>query len=414
MTTDKKIKVLDLFAGAGGFSLGFHWAGFHTAVAIDHHPAAVETLEVNFGHNGTLSLMKDLATFTPKELKSHLRQIGRGDEFDMIIGGPPCQGFSKVGRGKLRSLRSTSGVSCETKDPRNGLFRRFLDFVDFFRPAVFVMENVPGMLSHGGKNVADQVQSEMTSLGYNVSWSLLNAAHFGVPQVRERLFFIATREDRKQQFNFPKSTDADGSPLYKPVTVKDAIGDLPRIGNGAREWIIKYRAFKKPSDYATRMRRDADQETVFDHVSRLHNAQDLEAFSLMPEGGKYVDLPARLKRYRDDIFEDKYRKLFWKRQSWCVTAHLGRDCYSHIHPAQPRTVSVREVARLQSFPDSFYLGGNLGEKYKILGNAVPPLLAEKIALAIKSQLFGVAEKKVFGRLRPLTKSNTKQPRRVTL
>ena len=135
------------------------------------------------------------------------------------------------------------------------------------------------------------------------------------------------------------------------------------------------------------MRKQADRKTVFDHVCRTQNDDDLEAFRLMKEGGLYRDLPARLKRYREDIFDDKYKKLYWDRQSWCVTAHLSKDCYTHIHPSQARTISVREAARLQSFPDSFYFGGNMGNKFQMIGNAVPPLLAQRIGTAILEQVF---------------------------
>lgn len=135
------------------------------------------------------------------------------------------------------------------------------------------------------------------------------------------------------------------------------------------------------------MRLLAEPSTIFDHVCRTQNDQDIEAFKFLRQGGWYRDLPPHLKRYRDDIFEDKYKKLYAKRPSWCVTAHLSRDCYTHIHPTQGRTISVREAARFQSFPDCFYFAGNMGTKFRLIGNAVPPLLAEKIAIALKSQIF---------------------------
>lgn len=376
--------VLDLFAGAGGFSLGFHWAGFRSLVAVDHSPLAVETLEANFGHLGQTALVRDLATFTPRDLRQVLREAGQPEAFDVIVGGPPCQGWSQVGRGKLRTLREADGRTAEAfADPRNELYKRFLSFVADFKPPVAVMENVPGMLSHNRNNVAEQVKASLEACGYTVSLSLINAADHGVPQIRQRLFFVGVREDLGVEFTFPTATTPEGD----RVTVWDAISDLPAIPNGSREWRRPYPVNRKRSTYANRMRDLADPATVFDHVCRNQNDQDLEAFRLMKQGGWYRDLPDRLKRYRVDIFEDKYKKLYQHRPSWCVTAHLSRDCYTHIHPTQARTISIREAARLQSFPDCFYFAGNMGDKFNLIGNAVAPLVAERIALAIREQVF---------------------------
>ena len=368
----KTLRVLDLFAGAGGFSQGFHWAGFATAVAIDHSPTAVETLEANFGHLGTRALVRDLATFRPEALERELATAGEPRHFDVIIGGPPCQGWSSVGRAKIRSLRNPGGRKQLNNDPRNQLYKNFLRYVDHFRPAVAVMENVPGMLSHNGMNFAERVALSLEELGYTVTWKLLDASEHGVPQVRKRLFFVGVRADLKVKFNFPGTVNERGRRLTAEVTVREAIGDLPVIRNGSREWVRPYLQRGKLSKFAQRMRKDADPGTIFDHVCRTQNDQDLEAFQLMKQGGWYRDLPKHLKRYREDIFHDKYKKLLWDRASWCVTAHLSRDCYTHIHPSQTRTISVREAARLQSFPDCFYFAGAMGPKFQLIGNAVPP------------------------------------------
>ena len=381
------LRVLDLFAGAGGFSKGFHWAGFATAVAIDHNAMAVETLKANFGHLGTKALVRDLATFRPEHLAAELAAAGEPHHFDVIIGGPPCQGWSSVGRGKIRSLRNPGGRRQEDGDPRNELYKNFLRYVEYFQPSVAVMENVPGMLSHNGTNVAERVAGSLADVGYTVSWKLLDASDYGVPQVRKRLFFVGVRSDLATTFQFPEPVDASGRRLFDEVTVKDAIGDLPVIKNGARKWVRPYTYRGTPSSFAKRMRANADPATVFDHVCRMQNDQDLEAFRLMKQGGWYRDLPKSLKRYREDIFQDKYKKLYWRKPSWCVTAHLSKDCYTHIHPSQTRTISVREAARLQSFPDCFYFAGAMGAKFQLIGNAVPPLLAEFIARSVHAQVF---------------------------
>lgn len=386
-----ELRVLDLFAGAGGFSQGFHWAGFATAVAIDHNAIAVETLEANFGHAGTTALVRDLSTFRPEDLDAYLAANQKQRSFDVIIGGPPCQGWSSVGRGKIRSLRNPGGRRQEDSDPRNELYKNFLRFVEFYQPSAAVMENVPGMLSHNGENVAERVGESLAELGYAVSWQPLDASALGVPQVRKRLFFVGVRSDLRKTFVFPHTHTETGDRVHPEVTVKDAIGDLPIIRNGAREWVRPYEPRAPLSEFAKRMRVNADPNTIFDHVCRTQNSQDLEAFRLMKEGGWYRDLPKHLKRYREDIFADKYKKLIWDKPSWCVTAHLSKDCYTHIHPSQTRTISVREAARLQSFPDCFYFAGSMGAKFQLIGNAVPPLLAERIANAVRDQVFGASD-----------------------
>lgn len=386
MTCADKPKVLDLFAGAGGFSLGFHWAGFETAVAIDHDAIAVETLQTNFGHRGTLALLRDIARLPPQRLETELQHLNVTSEFDVIIGGPPCQGWSRVGRGKLRSLKAKRHRGTDS-DPRNHLYENFLRMVAHFGPKVAVMENVPGMLSHNGENVAQSVAKALKKIGYVTTWALLDASKFGVPQVRKRLIFVGVRKDLGLTFTFPETVSESGARLYPLRTVRDAIGDLPIIRHGAKKWIRPYTTNQASSSYAQRMRRDVDRATIFDHVCRSHNDDDLEAFRLLRPGGWYRDLPKRLKRYREDIFDDKYKKLYWDEPSWCVTAHLSKDCYTHIHPSQSRTISIREAARLQSFPDSFYFGGSMGNKFQMIGNAVPPLLAECIGAAVAEQIF---------------------------
>lgn len=385
-------RVLDLFAGAGGFSLGFHWAGFHTAVAVDLNPNAIETLIGNFSHLGTTVLHKDLRTFTPHQLESLLVKAGQSTEFDLIIGGPPCQGWSMVGRGKIRSLSETTGRPCPLKDPRNELYKRFLGFVKHFQPKVAVMENVTGMLSHAGQNVAELVAENLSKAGYTVTWAKINASEYGVPQFRERLFFVGVRNDLGMKFEFPQTKKTDGTRQFPLTTVRDAIADLPTIRHGTKEWIRPYGSSRNLSVFASRMRAGAEQNSVFDHVCRTHNDQDLEAFRLMKQGGWYRDLPKRLKRYRDDIFEDKYKKLSWSKPSGCVTAHLSKDCYTHIHPSQARTISVREAARLQSFPDCFFLAGSMSSKFELIGNAVSPIVAETIATEVKRQILSKVKK----------------------
>ncbi|WP_413580959.1 DNA cytosine methyltransferase [Bdellovibrio sp. HCB288] len=385
-------RVLDLFAGAGGFSLGFDWAGFSTSVAIDFNQNAIDTLVGNYSDKKTVVLKEDLSKLTPFQLEHKLSKENIRINFDVIIGGPPCQGWSMAGRGKIRSLTKDSGPQGPLEDPRNKLYKRYLAYVRHFQPKVAVMENVSGMLSHSGINIADLVAETFEDAGYRVTWKKVNASEFGVPQSRERLFFVGIRKDLNLQFRFPETILKNGQFKYPTATVKDAISDLPAITHGSKDWIKNYIKQTGTSDYAKLMRKDAVPGKIFDHVCRGHNEQDLAAFKHMKQGDLYKDLPAHLKRYRDDIFHDKYRKLRWSKPSGCVTAHLSKDCYSHIHPSQTRTISVREAARLQSFPDSFYFAGSMSSKFQLIGNAVPPLVAFRIATEIKKQIFSIQRK----------------------
>jgi DNA (cytosine-5)-methyltransferase 1 len=254
------------------------------------------------------------------------------------------------------------------------------------------MENVPGMLSVNNTNVADHVKANFKGIGYDCSYSLVNSKWFGVPQDRSRLIFIAT--DGKTMIDASGLKDysaifrKERLGLLKETTVADAIADLPDLVNGAEEGPLAYkRRPGRPRRY-TEIMREGSNGLVLDHICRKHNDQDVMAFASMEEGMKYYDLDDKYKRYRDDIFRDKYKKLVWDKPAWTVTAHLGKDCYTHIHPEQARTISVREAARLQSFPDCFHFWGNMGERFRQIGNAVPPLMAWGIAEYVKVHLTG--------------------------
>jgi DNA (cytosine-5)-methyltransferase 1 len=174
------------------------------------------------------------------------------------------------------------------------------------------------------------------------------------------------------------------------TSVSDAFRDLPALENGAEENpSIYHPTAGRPSRYAQLMREGANG-LLTDHICRRYNGQDVKAFAMMKQGMKYFQLPSSFKRYRDDIFPDKYKKLVWRHASWTVTAHLSKDCYTHIHPLQPRTISIREAARLQSFPDSFRFFGNMGDRFRQIGNAVPPFMAWGIAEFVKR---GLSEKR---------------------
>lgn len=376
---------VELFCGAGGFTWGWTRAGYVPLAALDSDVAALRTHEVNFGNHGTLILKRDLANFTPEKLRTLLGP--QSAHVQVVVGGPPCQGWSKVGRGKLRSLRGVATSLLE--DPRNQLYKRFLDYVSEFKPLVCVMENVPGMLSVEGLNVAKAVACNFSDIGYRCTYAVVNGSWFGVPQNRDRLIFIAVRAEAPFQVRasglhrFAARFRREKTRLPSLVTVRNAIGDLPPLGNGAAEDPLPYRRAAGRVSRYTLLMRDDSRALITDHIGRKHNDQDIEAFATMHEGMTYVELDQQFKRYRDDIFTDRYRRLHWNRRSWTITAHLAKDGYSHIHPGQHRTLSIREAARLQSFPDSFRFFGNMGDRFRQIGNAVPPLMAWGIAEYIR-------------------------------
>jgi len=355
-------------------------------VAIDNDSTALRTYEVNFGNRHCMTLCRDLDKMKIEDLAKQIAM--KPGKVSAIIGGPPCQGWSKVGRGKLISL----GKAKEDllTDPRNFLYRRFIEMITQLKPKVVVMENVPGMLSIQKMNVADVVKSNFEDVGYNCRYSLVNARWFGVPQDRTRLIFIATRSNPPIETStlrrYSRFFRKEIAHLSRQMKVADALRDLPIIVNGSDEDPLIYqRQPGRPSRYVELMR-EGSNGLITDHICRTQNPQDVEAFSTMKEGMKYYQLDERFKRYRDDIFRDKYKRLFWNRPSWTVTAHLSKDCYTHIHPGSPRTISVREAARLQSFPDNFRFWGNIGDRYRQIGNAVPPLMGWGIAEFIKQHL----------------------------
>ena len=380
--------VIELFCGAGGFGWGWREAGFSRIASIDHDPVAARTCELNLGVDHGLILNRDLDAFGPAKLA---KLIGtRPGGLAAIVGGPPCQGWSKVGRGKMRSLDQRARNLL--RDPRNGLYRRFLEYVSYFRPPLCVMENVPGMLSIEGENIADAILANFRSIGYRATVAVVNARWFGVPQDRKRLIFLAVRDgfgpgvDAAALEDFAIGFRMGLLDLSDETNVWQAIADLPAILHGTVEDPQPYSVRSGRGSRYSEIMRARSNGLVLDHVCRGHNAQDLEAFALMREGGLYHQLPARLKRYRDDIFRDKYKKLVRKKPAWTVTAHFEKDVYTHIHPTQPRTISVREAARLQSFPDDFRFAGHMGDRFRQIGNAVPPLMAWGIAEFVRGYL----------------------------
>lgn len=351
---------VDLFCGAGGMSLGLERAGFEVVLGVDHYTQAIET---HGSHFGGCSLLADLSK---SEVLSAIADALDGLKISLLAGGPPCQPFSRAGRSKIRSL--IAGGAWEDDD-RSDLWTSFAYLAEVLKPDSILLENVPdfglGSQSIGFRLLVETLEEE----GYSVAASLLSSSDFGVPQHRQRLFITGLL---KGKFEWP----SEGGTT---VTVRDAISDLPPVVEGSSAAKIRY--LGPQNEYQHGMRDGVAKENakiVFDHFARHVRKDDLEAFRLMTEDTLYTDLPAHLQRYRADIFKDKYKRLSWDQPSRTITAHLAKDGYWYIHPEQHRTLTVREAARLQSFPDWFRFAGSPSHAYRQIGEAVPPLLAQKI------------------------------------
>ena len=398
-TTKPNAGFVDLFGGAGGMSLGFKMAGFRPLATLDSFGPGNDTYRRNFtGVPPGNVVCADAGA--PGAIEEFVAATGlkRGDA-RVVIGGPPCQGFSVAGRVKLASLGNVGGARANPRfidDPRNLLYKSFIKFIERIGPDVVVMENVTGMISYKNGDVVKEIERNLAELGYtNCDHRVLNAADYGVPQMRNRVFFMATK--RGLTVSWPKPThvqktrsatiDTAKPPKYH-VTAWDAIRDLPRIerppkNSKAKDLQLKY---SKPAscDFQRRMR--GSMIKVGNNATRWHRKKDLEVFDNMEPGDRWADLTPGDKRkigYNDDSFNDKWRRLPLNRPSWTVTSHLSKDGYMFIHPKQNRTISVREAARLQSFPDRFVFEGSRSSQFKQIGNAVPPLLARAIARSVR-------------------------------
>ena len=400
----RTLRFVDLFGAPGGMSLGFQLAGMKPVGALDVFETGIETYRKNFKVSDECVICADAGSNGIVGKFQRQTSLKPGD-VDVIIGGPPCQGFSTVGRVSIASLvrnGKRSGRSSNARfidDKRNNLYKRFVMFVKHYKPKAIVMENVVGMASYKDGSVVEQIEEDFRDAGYaNIEHRILNAADYGVPQTRKRLFFIATR--KSGGITWPEKTHAPDdvirrgsltTKLRRYVTVGDAIGDLPRLSIPEKnvkqtDSVGRYKHGPKAGfqEWARGKRR-----TVRNNITRWHRQKDIDVFAHMPQGGKWSDLPDADRKkigYSDKSFNDKWKRLSMDSPSWTVISHLSRDGYMYIHPTQDRTISVREAARLQSFPDRFVFTGSRGAQFRQIGNAVPPLLAKSIAMHIKRVL----------------------------
>lgn len=466
LRSDASPRALEICSGAGGLSLGLQTAGIELAAHIEIDPEAAESYALNFANArdvaGPWALPRDMQAISAAELVAELKlPTSAADSFDVLAAGLPCQAFARIGRSKLRSV-SGGEEDAFQKDPRASLYRRFLQYVEDTQPLAIIIENVPDILNFGGHNVPEEICEHLEAAGYSTGYTLLNAAFFGVPQIRERLFIVALARVLGEKPAFPEPTHFAELPsgyqgsrrvalkhvdqtsgrfhgLHQPaetlnpaVGAKEALGDLPRITEHATDpKVIRrrkltdelpYRESKKGiSDYARLMRTwDGFNSSAGTdgHLVRL-TPRDFPIFEAMEHGADYpqarklaeemFEQALRRRRltgihknsatYRDlkaemvppydpEKFPNKWWKLDPAKPSRTLTAHMGKDTYSHIHydSGQCRTISVREAARLQSFPDGFVFAGAMNAAFRQIGNAVPPLLGLAVARVVKEQL----------------------------
>lgn len=435
-------KIVDLFSGCGGLTLGFEKAGFDIVAGIELMPEACKTISYNldfrYGKEQT-HICGDITEIDASVFKNRF-----GEEGCIVIGGPPCQAYSLAGRAKLKSLGDDR---VNTNDARGYLYQDFLRFVYDLDAKAVVMENVPESTNFGDMNIPEIVCKSLEEHGYVAFWTILNSADYGVPQLRERVIVFGIKETEKRRIELPIPThkcSSDYQTQYQRrfdsidknehfripnssenasnnwVTVGEAFSDLPVLFPSSDS---KYRSVKlneemyyskePQNDFQRIMRTWYGTESFGSSANAFrNNKRDFVIFERMKQGDNFTAAAKiadelfekeakmfnyepgsenyeKLKKkmvpvYDRNKFENKWKRLEENRPSHTLVAHLSKDTYSHIHPIEPRGISVREAARLQSFPDDFFFDCTMGDAYKQIGNAVPPLLAYGVAKSVLS------------------------------
>ena len=406
------LNILDVFSGAGGLTEGFRYKEYYDFIChIEMDKDACSSLELRNiyyylkGKNNLSPYFEyiqgkisrdDLFLMVPSDVTKDIlnEEISEdtipsifefiderlGDkELDGIIGGPPCQAYSTIGRANNKSKKST--------DKRIYLYKHYLDFLERYNPKFFVFENVKGLLSFKdllGDLLLPKIISEFDKVGYAVNYKIVDASSFGVPQRRERLILIGYRKDLLLEKSF---FDYLGEHIEVHPTLKELFADLPSIkaGKDGRDYCCE-----SSSEFIKKYIRN-EEDILTQHIARPHNANDLKIYELVlkakkkGENLKYTDIPVELRTHSNTTsFLDRYKALDYDSVSHTVVAHIAKDGHYYIHPdlRQNRSVTVREAARIQGFPDDFYFEHSRTAAFKQIGNAVPPILSKKIAMAV--------------------------------
>ena len=424
MKNKKDIAFIDLFAGAGGLSEGFVQAGYTPIAHVEADSAACMTLKTRscyyyLKNSGKYDIYRnylqgkiprnELYRYLPEEEHSRIinKTIGpennsdifasidrglEGKQVDLIIGGPPCQAYSIVGRS-----RSADGMK---SDLRNYLYLEYMKYLNHFRPRMFVFENVLGLQSAQNGKYLEDMKIKFRESGYEIQVFRLNARNFGVLQNRIRLIIIGRCIDFK--VNIPDITAMDCN-ANENYTVSDLFSDLPFLNNGQGHFKAAEYATSKINQYLSTSGIRCADDLLTQHITRPHNQQDLEIYRIAvtkwqngSERLDYADLPKHLKTHKNETaFTDRFKVVGAElKASHTMVAHISKDGHYYIHPdlKQNRSISIREAARIQSFPDNYYFEGdkrNLGSRtaaFRQIGNAVPPLMAKQIAAKMKEML----------------------------
>lgn len=322
-----KLKYIDLFSGAGGFSLGFDRKGFQNVFSIDIEPSFCKTYKYNFPNHRLIE--KDICELSDNEIR-YLKEFNK---IDVIIGGPPCQGFSIAGNIGRKFV----------DDPRNRLYKEFVRVVKVIKPFFFVMENVARLYTHNKGETRKEIIKDFEKIGYKVKCKILNSADYGVPQVRKRVIFIGSLTSKGIEFP-PKEVE-------KHISVKEALSGYPKLESG-------------------------EKSSIPNHTAMSHTEQMLTKMSYVTDGGDRTEIPAKIRPKTGDV--RKYIKYASEKPSVCVTGDMRKI----FHYEQNRALTVRELAKLQSFPDDFIFKGNRISQQQQVGNSVPPKMAEAIAKVI--------------------------------
>jgi DNA (cytosine-5)-methyltransferase 1 len=396
----KNYTFIDLFAGCGGLSEGFYRKNFRALAHVESDSYSCESLKIRMKHYGYSA--KDISVIekdiTNKDIIQKIKKRVEGSKIDVILGGPPCQSFSSLGRAKdINSMKD---------DPRNYLFESYEKILNYFKPKIFLFENVTGLLSAKlkKKKVIDIIKKKLGKnykISNDINDLVLNACEYGVPQIRKRVFLIGIRKDinfdikkifkniHKTHYT-PTSTNEEKINKKKYFTVQDAIADLPTLKPGQGQKISKIKS-RKYNEYLRRVK-VAKNTILLDHVARTHNDSDKKRFKEMSKNRwtfeKLLEKKPSLKHKKQRVFKNSYVVQHWDKPARTIISHLYKDGNQFIHPdyKQERTLTVREAARLQSFSDDFNFFGSRTQQYKQIGNAVPPLLSEAIATSIKMAL----------------------------
>ncbi len=387
---EESLTAIDLFSGAGGLSTGFERAGVNVLFATDFEQNSAKTYQEN--HPDRAYIRKDIHELTVDEVKDEITDEFDGPvygDLDLVIGGPPCEGFSTQG-------------DYDPDDSRNRLFEEFMRFVEGFAPRAIVMENVKGILSMEDGDTKRRIIRTIKDLGYDMRepW-LLNSADFGVPQVRERVFFVASRNHGPLESPTPTHTGKQQSSLQAfqdrgretkdVLAAKEGISDLPKLDNGEE----KTEYDDEPhNEYQKELRAGVGEDELTHHKCPPHREDTRKRFRHIPPGGNVKDIPEEHSDVKpDSYYYARHRKIDPTKPSYTVTSHVV-DELLHYDPEQPRVVTVREAARLQSFPDWYTFSGRRviphvdeeESQYEQVGNSVPPKLAFNIAQRITAAL----------------------------